>query len=251
MATRFIFAVLCALILAACATGDTQPPPQVPTAATDWNRSWLRSEPCAPPCFLNIMPGTSSQTTTLELMRAAYPAVEQVETHSNDSNPSLKSWRWNEQRPAGSIGAYFYEVPPRFNTAPVDTIVSLLVVSPNMAALSEAIAAFGEPSHVMAVAHKHAQSDVFYYLSVVYFDRGLMLTFDTGSRRNRRVGIAPELIVREVVFFSPTLDGFDAGVSAFYPLRHPSALLVPWQGFQPFAAYCRSSQPDAQSERCP
>jgi hypothetical protein len=55
----------------------------------------------------------------------------------------------------------------------------------------------------------------------------------------------------KVAFFAPTLEGFDAGVSAFYPVRQPSALLVPWQGFQPFAAYCRSSQPDAQAERCP
>ena len=220
-------------------------------AAVDWQRAWLRGEPCAPPCFLGITPGTTTPADLEALMRAAYPAVNPMARRSTDSNPSALSWRWAGQRDDSELTAYFYEVPPRFTVAPVDTVVSVVAAVPQMATVSEAITVFGDPSDVLAVAHKDPQDDALVYLlAVVYVDRGLMLVLNA-NQGDGQADLTPEMLIGKVAVFTPTQEGFDAGISAFYPVRQPSALLVPWQGFQPFAAYCRSSQPDAQAERCP
>ena len=183
-------------------------------------------------------------------MGTAYPAVSPTARRSTDSDPSALTWRWEGQRDDSELTAYFYEAPPRFSTAPVDTVVSVVAAAPHMATLREAIATFGEPGHVLSVAHKDPQSDqVMYSLAVVYVDRGLMLVLNA-NQGDGRADLAPDMPIGKAVVFASTLDGFDAGVSAFAPVRQPSVLLVPWQGFQPFAIYCRSSQPDAQAERC-
>lgn len=219
--------------------------------AVDWQRAWLRDDACASPCFLGITPGTTTPTELLALMGAAYPAVTPTARRITESAPSALSWRWEGLRTASELTAYFYEVPPQFSVAPVDTVISVVAAVPQMAALHEATAVFGEPSHVLAVAHKDPQDNkVVYLLAVVYRDRGLMLVLNA-NQGDAQADLTPEMLIGKVAFFAPTLEGFDAGVSAFYPVRQPSALLVPWQGFQPFAAYCRSSQPDTQAERCP
>jgi hypothetical protein len=220
--------------------------PHAPVTA-DWQRSWLDGRPCAPPCLLGITPGTSTQTATLELMSASFPAAEFDKVRSSSSEPSFMTWFWTGQNRA--VTAFFYERPPRFNNAPVDTITNLHISAPDLPVFSEVIAAFGEPSHVLALANDYDQLGVRYFLSVVYIDRGILLWFDT-NKGLERPQLAPDLAVYQATFFPASLETFDASLDNLFPVRNVSALLVPWQGFQPFAAYCRDTRPDAERKGC-
>jgi hypothetical protein len=261
MRQRLIAGLLIILVMAGCSTRPEAEPPAItsssasvtPTPAAalppkDRQRAWLQGQPCAPPCFLGITPGTTSQTATLALLQSTYPPVEPETLHSTNSDPRHISWLWVPLDKTAGVNAYYYEQPPRLSVAPVNTIISMIASGPDMVRLDEVIAAYGDPSHVLAVAHDYGELGLRYYLSVVYLERGFMMSFYTDGRQ--KITLAPDLTAAELDFFVPTVEGFDAGVSAFYPVRNPSALLVPWEGFKEFAVYCRESRADSNLKGC-
>jgi hypothetical protein len=262
-----VLAMLCVLILPACGPQTTLPPTQrpttVPTTAAvaptaaptsgpvvpaDWKRAWLRSDPCAPPCFLGITPGASSPTEARALMGAAFPEVEPLEQESFNGDDMMLNWFWKVQDQRNSLTAYFYAQPSSFFTTPVDTIVAFTVEQESLP-FSDIIAAFGEPDFMLANTIEFEQSGLISTLDAVYLDRGVMLSLMT-STGTAPLDVTPEVLIYQVLFFAPTLEGFDVGAGSYYDIADLSARLVPWQGFLPSTAYCHEAPANATQTRC-
>lgn len=261
---RMITTLLVALAVAGC-TGQAATPtsPPIPPATTaveppasasapaDWQRSWLRGEPCAPPCFLGITPGATTRDEAFDLMRAIFPAAEPEELPSYSGDDTmLHVFKKEPQGQLHTATAYFYTAPPRSSATPANMIVAFVTSAPDMVSFSEVIAAFGEPSHILALASYYEHSGMTYGLNAVYLDRGLMVSFDIDGGKNGQPDLAPELMAVSVIVFDTSDVGFKEGMRAYYDLAEASTLLVPWQGFQPFSTYCRESSPAASRKGC-
>jgi hypothetical protein len=142
--------------------------------------------------------------------------------------------------------AFYYTEPPLRSTAPPDMIISIVVDSfYYMPSFAEVIAAYGQPSHALAIGRS---TD----FAVVYLEHGFMLDFELRIEQLSMGQLAPETLqLTGVRFFVPTLAGFDAAAPTFYDqeLTQFSALLVPWVGPKAFSYYCRPAQP-GPAARC-
>ena len=256
MPTRFLFAVLVALILVACSPRTSVRSLPVPTAdpnaTTDWRRDWLRGKPCAPPCFMGITPGTMSQTQTLDLLRAATPAVlPEIASKSGRSQASI-NWLIETADPESQASALFFQTPVERYNLPLNTIVTIRLGASGVLSLGEVMEAYGDPSHVLALAEPSADERTVFWLSLVYIPQGFNLSmwFDYDGRQPV---FTPSTPVERVHFFVSTVGGYDQAMGPLNGFPHPSELMVPWAGFEGFSYYCREApQPNNPDRRgCP
>ena len=73
-----------------------------------------------------------------------------------------------------------------------------------------------------------------------------MVDYDLASVNLQQTRLeSPYLNMIGLTFFTPTLEGFNDAMRAFYPVRMetPGALLVPWEGYKRFGFYCKEANP--------
>ena len=250
---RSIIALLVALAVAGCTaqTGGSSVAPK-PEGGADWRRDWLRGVPCAPPCFMGITPGTQTQTETLELMRADHPAtLPRLNQKTGRSQGSI-DWQIDAADPLSAASALFFETPVKEYDLPLNRIVTIRLGTSEVLSLGEVIEAYGDASHVLALAEPSAEARTVFWLSVVYMPQGfnLSIAFEYDGRQPVFQG---RTMVERVHFFVPTSDGYDQGLGPLMGIPTPSDLLVPWEGFKEFAFYCREAPAPNNPDRpgCP
>ena len=210
----------------------TLKPSPKPTLPKDLTYRWLKSIPCAPPCFEGITPGQTNTSQALALLKQN-PLVDKESVKQDP--PASKGygylvWNWvggkittnDEWGTTGSMAQA---------TNPAQTII---LISPQLTTykLKEVIQAFGEPSHIAATdetipeGYPHTYVIKFVYLKQGFFVETKFSKLATSSADDE---------VSSPTFFMPGPEGFAKFTSSFIPV------LLPWQGHKPFDFYCRSS----------
>jgi hypothetical protein len=186
MRQRSIIALLIAFAMAGC-TATTDGPSVAPKSAdgSDWRRDWLRGVPCAPPCFMGITPGTRTQTDTLELMRAEYPGMQPRLNQKPGRSQGSIDWQIDAADPLSAASALFFETPVKQFNLPLNTIVTIRLGTSEVLPIGDVIAAYGDPSHVLALAEPTTEERTIFWLSLVYIPQGfnLSIAFEYDGRQ--------------------------------------------------------------------
>ena len=256
MHTRLLFTALFGLILSACGARETLAPPRTPTAAPnatpDWRRDWLRGEPCAPPCIMGITPGTLSQTETVTLLHEMLPATLVEVKRKPDVSQGAIDWLAAPADPESVISALFYQKPLKLYDVPLNTVIAIRLGDMGVLPLNEVLAAYGEPSHVLALAQPSTPGRTVFIVVFVYVSHGFSLTMDFEYDGEQPI-LETNMNVNRIHFFPPTMAGFEGAFGIFVPVPAISTLLVPWRGFVEFADYCRELPSPTEPARrgCP
>jgi len=208
----------------------TLKPSSKPTLPKDLTYRWLKSIPCAPPCFEGITPGQTNTAEALALLKQN-PLIDKAtvgQEPPTSTGYGLLSWNWvggkittNDEW--GTVGSMAQD------TNPAKTII---LIFPKLTTykLKEVIQAFGEPSHVAATdetipeGYPHT-----YVLKFVYLKQG----FFVETKFSKLATSSVEDEVNSPIFFAPGSEGFAK-------FKYPP-VLVAWQGHKSFNFYCRSS----------
>lgn len=210
---------------------DAAEKPTVVTPAVDeqaYMRAWLAGEMCRPPCFLDIVPGETSIEEALTRLQAR-PEATAVGTYYDGNSPEvLKAIDWHWQGYPDTIAG---TVAANLTTHRVSMITTGFPGESNLE-LDDVIQAYGEPSHVLAEAHRGTDTpDVSLWLEVVWLDQGLALSWRRGAFD---VDTSLDAIDYHPAFFVPTLDGY----AALWGFPIVLEQLTPWRGVKSFGAYC-------------
>jgi len=208
----------------------TANPTSKPTLSKDLTYRWLKSIPCAPPCFEGITPGQTNTAEAMTLLKQN-PLIDKAtvgQEPPTSTGYGLLSWNWvggktttnDEWGTEGSMAQ---------DTNPAKTII---LIFPKLSTykLKEVIQAFGEPSHIAATdetipeGYPHT-----YVIKFVYLKQG----FYVQTKFSKLSISSGEDEVGSPTFFMPGPEGFAK-------FKYPPVLVV-WQGHKPFDFYCRSS----------
>ena len=199
-----------------------------------WERDWLAGIPCRPPCWEGITPGQTMASEAERILRQHFQ-VGKLNHFQFDTIPyCIVYWeRWKNGYGGGNV-TYHRDT----------SIVSLIGLSfPHDFTLAEVMQAYGQPSHVLALAERNFErlNEINYSLVVVYEPQGFLLLWHW--MYPQRPVIDQRLSFRTVAFFEPTVEGLE------YALGNPvhAELLVPWKGLVDFQEYCHpmgSTGPD-------
>lgn len=176
----------------------TAAPTLAPDAYAELTMRWLTGVPCRAPCWEGITPGETAYDDAVELLRDKPFLLEE-----------------------GS------EYPERYELAgdPVDSIV---VDVPKQVALKDVIAAYGEPSHIVAfMLHGLHGDGVIYVVDIGWQAQGIVL--EHGSRSEPEIN--GELSLDLLQLYAPELYGLGG--------KAHGAVTVPWEGYNSFSHYCQ------------
>lgn len=221
------------------------PPTPVPSGNYDvWLRGWLLGQPCAPPCWEGITPGKTSREAALALLTKKPFIIDLDGTLPANPADETGSIGWNMG--TGSTKRHGEAI---FDNNQTDyRIRSIWLDLPNMFQLSDVIARYGPPSHVLALAGRarHEPNQIFYDVNLIFLEHGFTL-----CRTNLRWGDAIEerMYLSGVSFFEPTIDSFKDWRFLPYQTTPRIEALQPWHGFDTFGAYCQPEE-DWDSNVC-
>jgi hypothetical protein len=219
----------CFLLLCLVACGQFEPSSGTTTQL--WTHQWLQSSAiCRAPCWEGITPGQTTVAQAYSLL-SQNPLTQSTTIFTSPSalDTSEIDWQWRD----GAVGGrMFYSV----QSSP--HIIHVIQVNyPNTFALQDVIAAYGNPSHIIATKHiggfpgESGPSDVDYSIWVVYLEKGLLL----GAGGKHQLDIHADLELSTPTFFAPGQATFTALFN-----QMESKALVPWQGYREFGFYCRT-----------
>ena len=201
------------------------PSPVIPSTVpsnTDWETDWLREQPCAPPCFAGIVPGTTMLSETVRLLETN-PHIAYVKVFSSTTllRTGYVQWGWRTIF-GGGIAAF----------TPTLGRITSITVDIDLIRLDTLMTAYGDPSDVIALQYLNFDETTSYTLWIVYRDRGLIMPVLSSNI------IAPATMLGLPRFFEANSQGI---ASELERLRIQKGHLVPWAGYQPLAFYCRDS----------
>ncbi len=200
----------------------TTPLPTKPPPPEGWELGWLKGIPCRPPCWEGITPGQTTAAEAVEMLKN-HPWVATTRKFSLGEDGAI-AWKWVNEQEGGEIG--FWSQPPQ-------VVFSIRPGFPRYFRFSEVIEAYGEPSHIIAMAYYGSDIDgIFYELEIVYRPQGFILKAIYSGK--------PDLTLDTLVsvtFFAPEDKLYLAAFSD--PGR-----AVPWQGFKGYDFYCRNRDDD-------
>jgi hypothetical protein len=191
---------------------------------TEWPKRWLMGIPCRPPCWEGITPGNTSANEAVEFL-AASSLVGIVRTPIDHLMPERGevNWTWVD----GSVGGRLI-----FEAQTISqTIYAIEPAFPTSFRLQNVIAAYGNPSHVIATAFRSPDlgGPISYDLSIIYLPLGLRLHTSSTSKP---ITLNADTKFEDVSF-SDTNDK---------DLTAPQKFLVPWVGIKSFDFYCRDEE---------
>jgi hypothetical protein len=137
------------------------------------------------------------------------------------------SWDWADGM-YGGRAIYHAQTPKQ-------TIYAITLAFPQQISLREVIQAYGEPSHVIAVANHNPDSNsgISYSLLLVYLSHGFVL----GPEGFGKPQLSIDMPLLAPTFFAPTEEGL---ATLFNEAGTNSEWLQPWQGLKDFDFYCRA-----------
>jgi hypothetical protein len=195
-----------------------------------WERSWLMDVPCRAPCWEGITPSKTTVTETLQLLAHNLQVGTLSYFQSDKDTYDEVFWsRWKNNAGGGRI------VYDR-----ITSMVSRVSLSfPHDFTLEEVIQAYGEPSHVLALAARNLEklNETDYRLEIFWQSHGIMLEW-AQEYPSRRPIIDQNLKFHSVGFFEPTATGLEHAVAMANPVQ--LKFLEPWKGLVDFREYCHS-----------
>lgn len=192
------------LLLAACGG----PPPPLRSDKYLNDRSLITDNPCAAPCFQNIVVGETTFTTALESVKAN-PLFKDVQSQDN---PPQAGW-------AAVNGDPCCQMTGNAQTGKVDAM--LIRVAPTMR-IGEAIAKFGPPEYVSVGPQDYSAEEA--VLAVLFPKQNVILYVVPGNPASDLDENDP---VVAVIYVDPA--NFSTVVE--------SATLWGWQGYRAYSDY--------------
>ena len=226
MVTTENFKPLTPVLLVTVTPSSTIPPPVKQSIPENWEFRWLKGIPCRPPCWEGITPGLTSATEAVKILTGnSLISSAEMSTSPLDPSTGYVYWYWSNGQDGGA--AYY---PAQ---TPTQIISDIFPYFRKQFELRELIQAFGDPTHVVAIASQAPDAPrIFYHIWFVYLPNGLALA--TGSPTKPELNT--DLLLNEVLFFAPTNEGLTKAIPP--AINHPDWVL-PWQGFKSFDYYCR------------
>ena len=159
--------------------------------------SWVRAEPCSPPCWEGITPGVSTVTDTIDILGAitTINSVRGVEVLTpDDEYQGTIEWAGVDAR--GSI-----------SYSGNGLVYRIILDTAGRLTIQDVVDAFGEPSHIYAAASPAIDVDVpVIHFDVVYLSKGIGLGWNGGDRD--RPAFDRTWSTFHVYFFEPGRSGF-------------------------------------------
>lgn len=213
------------VILGGCADVGAVPthtPAPAPAARsyTEPITRWLSGVPCRAPCWEGITPGVSTKDQAFDLL-GARQFIDLPRFPSAQAAAEI-NWKW--------VGAEYGSGDLRTSDG---TVSMILLNLPQEVILRDVIAAYGEPSHIVAVTFMGLHGDgPFYILSLAWEPAGFALA--KAALYHEKPVLSADLPF-DLLYFSPSPEIIIPGLRAQHALQ-------PWQGFKDFDAYCRNDQ---------
>lgn len=200
---------------------------------------WLHGVPCQPPCWEGITPDHSTFDQVEKLVASSSWAANITKLKYKDGSGEIGWDRPNKPSNEKKFATWGGTVSFDSNS-----IATGIFVRPRAYKLSEIVAAYGFPEYVIANTHRTSPETSGYNnsLHVIYLSKGFSLWID-------QIAVIPapfpldkingDVILTEVDFFPPgTYDNSVSGDDLM--VSHLDKVMVPWQGYNTFAFYCRN-----------
>jgi len=217
-----LWAVL-ANLLVAC----TAPPANTNTPPGDMSLQTL--QPCAPPCWYNIVPGKSTGDDVRRIL-PTLPFIDAQSIEERHFEENRSYFRWRYTNPPETSGSILLQ----------NDVVVMVEAEPGIKlALREVVDRFGPPDRVLP--NNFVLPDGGYYAVLIYYpNKGLVF----GTPRLPHLGysaeeysIEPTFPINTVYYLEPaTLEQLIINVHEIKPEQVKSVLgrTYPWQGFGTF-----------------
>lgn len=191
-----------------------------PIPSSGWEKRWLQSIPCKPPCWEGITPGVSKEDEVRKLISSNL-LISSAEVSMLPKEPyKTVTWYWVD----GSFGG---ELRYTKQTSNDDGVITYIHPSyPIPISFKEVIAAFGEPDTVIARAMDEGLPNLTLTFRVIYRKFGLILTHNSVDKKPE---ISANMVFQEVIFSNPTKK---------LPFEEGLQVNKSWQGFKDFYFYC-------------
>jgi hypothetical protein len=160
--------------LAACSAPDK--PPTKPTPTTGWQRAWLRQESCRAPCLDGVTPGQTTEEQAVAIWKKSpLFGAGDVQTMSFKGRVDMAGTfgdeiyaHWLDNTDNGEMQAEVSKDSPH-------TVTGIRVGFYRQITLGEVIEAYGEPSHIEAIAYIGGVETTFKYfnVSLLYKPQGM------------------------------------------------------------------------------
>lgn len=138
-------------------------------APDDPKTRWLKGQPCAPPCWENVQPGSTQPEKAITLLKASslvVPASIQVEKHA-DIGAGLITWTFKSSATAwtGKIGY----------RSDLNVVQAITLMTPDLC-LGEIVDAYGQPDYLFLPAYEAVGT-----VDLIWKSSGFMFEVQGGS----------------------------------------------------------------------
>ena len=195
-----------------------------PVPRNAWLTEWLEDPVCQPPCFMEIIPGVTTITETLQIL-SARPDVQITSGPLVDIDGTTKELSWDFTTPTQYDGA-------RMITDEEGKTISIIDMGPGLhqsLTVADVITHYGPPESVYHADCRGRECVV----HLVYLSSGMVLeTFlpaKVDKNYKHSVDISAETLVGEIWFFPPGEDGY-RGAFGFWA-DYLSESQLQWEGY--------------------
>jgi hypothetical protein len=196
-----------------------------------WERTWLTGIPCRPPCWEGITPGQTNASEAEQLLRQL-PEVDVLKQGQSVTPPPPYEtiyWSWKNNYGSGSV----------LSSLDTSAVFDIRLAFPHDFTLGEVIEAYGQPSHVLAMASRNLEKldETDYILEIYWQSKGIRIEPSQQYPPHRPV-IDSNLTSHSVDFFEPGAAGLEHTVEFGNPAH--LKFLTPWKGFVDYREYCHA-----------
>lgn len=209
----FFFFPIVGMLLACNLASPSPTPTSKPWDA--WLTTWLTTPTCQPPCWENIIPGTTLITSTIDVLTALSGTTSlRGPTLRSDGNVEVL-WEFSSSRSSGG-----------WILSDKDYLVNQIILQPaydQYLPIKDVITAYGSPTHVFVT--RGGVEILAYSVHLIYMPSGLALELLV-PEHNYAAIITAETNIERISFFTPG----GAGVYDSATLQR----FQPWQGYQEY-----------------
>lgn len=197
----------------------------------EWRNRWLEGNPCRAPCWEGVTPGQTSADDALRIWGAS-KLMRDLRLSRANLLPNWGNvvWDWTTGR-EGGLAAFNKQTT-------VQKINDIQVTFPWTYNLNEIIAAYGDPTYVVATATCYPDSSGSSYDAQIYFLSSAFVVYESGpfTRESANQALDSSKSIRTIRFFRPVQNlaelEFSGGGVAY-------GFAVPWKGTFQLGAYLR------------
>jgi hypothetical protein len=198
--------------------------------APAWERTWLTGVPCRPPCWEGITPGQTNASEAEQLLHQLPEVGVLNQGQSVTPAPPYKSIDWESWKNSYGGGSVL-------SSLDTSVVFNIRLAFPHNFTLGEVIEAYGQPSHVLAMASRNLEklNETDYVFEIYWQSKGIRIEPSQQYPPHRPV-IDSNLTSHSVDFFEPGAAGLEHIITFGSPAR--LKFLEPWKGLVDFGEYC-------------